>query len=225
MVSQEDTTKHYLWFHCFTEGCQETKKTSHRHYITWHWCAVCHCAPSRKLAAWWTFELLISALCTLADSELIPPSTQLISMWSHWKNKYFVIWLLIPKENMIFQQKKENHLHASNNALRASKKILFAVNFFRSFEFQLKKQLLQGCRKRLQLPSRQAYCTVQTSLYNIWITNVLVFFCGHTTCCLRWPLSICLLLNLKNLGPGQGHSFYNQVWRGGWGNWQGTPKT
>ena len=35
VVSLEDTKEQYLWFHCFTEGClEETKKTSHWHYIT-----------------------------------------------------------------------------------------------------------------------------------------------------------------------------------------------
>ena len=30
-------------------------------------------------------SFLISVVCTLADSELIPSTTQPIPMWSHWK--------------------------------------------------------------------------------------------------------------------------------------------
>ena len=38
----------------------------------------------------------------LADSELIPFITQPISMRSHWKNKWIVIWQLMSKKHMIF---------------------------------------------------------------------------------------------------------------------------
>ena len=45
---------------------------------------------------------LIRVFFILADSELIPFITQPISMRSHWKNKWIVIWQLMSKKHMIF---------------------------------------------------------------------------------------------------------------------------
>ena len=48
-------------------------------------------------------NFLISTFLLWQIIEWIKSMIQLISMWSHWKNKFFFKWLLISKEDMIFR--------------------------------------------------------------------------------------------------------------------------
>ena len=77
---------HYRWFHRRMPGGNKEHQPL----------ALYHCdidVPFRKSPQHdKLLSFLISVVCTFADSELIPSTTQPISTWSHWENTYFVIW-------------------------------------------------------------------------------------------------------------------------------------
>ena len=109
----QDAREHCWWFHaiqrptgavdgfikgchctidCFIKGCQEgTKNTSHCHSDCFSLTLVC---TLKEFGAWLSFASELPDQCGFY-SELMLLMTQLVSTWSHWKKKYFVMWQLI----------------------------------------------------------------------------------------------------------------------------------
>ena len=89
---------------------------------------------------------LISAFCTLADSELVPSTTEPIKVWSHWKNP--LSYDDPYPTNIIYFNRKVNIIYQVNSIKHCIDSIerkfcLFAAATFFAFsaqvEFQLKK--------------------------------------------------------------------------------------
>ena len=213
VVSPKHAKGHYLWFH-------RRMPEEHQQQALYQFDIDVHLRESLQHDK--LLSSLISAFCTLADSELIPSTTQLEPNWTNAETveplEKFFIWQLISKDNMSFQQKSQYHSPCDFNQILhwelLSIKEFFTVSFALSkinctfstcfFNFSWKKQLLQGCRKHRQLPSWLADSKVRISMYKIWTTNILIFL---------WPCHLRAssagwfdgpLVQLENLGPWTG---------------------
>ena len=99
------------------------------------------------------------------------------------KNRYFVTWQLISKENIWTWIERWSLTTWQKIALRPSQKKSFVSScsciFFCKFctgWISVEKYLLHGCRKHWPLPPWRTDSTVLTSLYQIWIINILSFY-------------------------------------------------